>query len=253
MKKKFLSLLLALAMCLSLSVPTWAETTSNINSYSFDVLENGLHIAKVILVENGISRQLTKEEYLNLSPTFISASHENTMLLPIHKNDIITPRGYTYSFSPTSSTVYHDSSLARRVSAIFQNVSSLSVSTTMTYARTVSSSGGISLTTSILDVIDAEVNAEYGYSQSATSSTATSITGTFAPTGNYTYSAVCFKPAIATVRGVLTETLTAMGSSGSTQYTCTFKYPVSGATSGILDGIYYLAESNSYSAFPALA
>jgi len=118
------------------------------------------------------------------------------------------------------------------------------VTSTTSYTRTVTQSGGLSLTSSVYAALDAGVKAEYSFVKTATSSTSSSVVGVLQPAGNKPYAAVVFTPNIATVKGVVTEYLSAMGSSGvNARYNCTVKY--ANMVSGNWDGIYEVVESNT--------
>ena len=147
----------------------------------------------------------------------------------------------TYTFTPSVKMLAYSG--ARRVSPIYTNATSLSVTTTTTFTRTATETGGVTVTSGISSVVDAKVSSTYGLSVSATSSKSSSVTGTFKPSGNYTYSAVVFSPRIAIIKGTL--------KSGSKSYDMTWHYPVKGS-GGILDGVYAITESDNISRFPDL-
>ena len=200
-----------------------------------------------------ISPKLTEAEYVALMQA--SANEETICSSPASNNSNKVPegetRGWTFTFSPTSHSDALDYSLTKRVSPIYQNATSVSVTATSSFERMVTNSGGLTFTTQVKSVVDATVEAQYSYAVSASSSTSSSVTGTFTPSGNKPYCAVLFTPHIATISGVVTETLSAMGSGSTTTYNCTLKYPVS--VNHFLDGLYRLSESNNSEGFPPAA
>lgn len=253
MKKFVSSILVSLILLLSV-VPAFASPvtpdTADDSAYSFDIDEGGVHVTSAFIIENGIPRPLSRDEYISLMsqeedyPGCLS----NSANLSIGNNEINAMQGFSYSFKPTTCAISFRDELIRRVSPIYQNASSINVSSTYSYTRTVTNSGGASITAGVQSVIDAKVSATYSYSTSASSSTSSSITGVLRPSGRYSYAAAVFTPRIATVSGVLTETLSAMGASGSTNYNCSFRYPT--RVSGYLDGIYSVYETNNRDGFP---
>lgn len=248
--KKWLCLILSMAVMFSTILPAFAEPISPEDPYSFDIEENGLHLTGAIVVEDGIPRRLTEEEYLEYSTTTIVEICDESPLLDV--SSTIMPRGYNYSFSPTACTVYFDPLLKRTVSPLFEWTASVTASFSTTHTRSVQSSGGLSLTANIWKVIDAEVAARYEYSSSSSSSVSSSIEATFEPSGNCRYSAVVFTPKVALISGTVTEYLSVMGSSGAMNtYYCSFKYPTQ--VGYYTDGIYGIYESNSTSDFPPVS
>lgn len=248
--KKWLCLILSIAMAFSMMLPAFAEPISPEDPYSFDIEENGLHLTGAIVVEDGIPRRLTEEEYLEYSTTTIVEICDEPPLLDV--SSTIMPRGYNYSFSPTACTVYTDYALQRRISPFYSWATAITATISTTHEREVVSSGGISITANIYSVVDAEVDTQYEHSSSSSSSTSASIAGTYTPSGNYQYSAVVFTPRMALISGTLTEYLSAMGSSGVTNtYYCSFKYPTQ--VGYYTDGIYGIYESNSTSEFPPVS
>jgi len=90
MKKKFLSLLLALAMCLSLSVPTWAFEESKMNQYNdFESSKMSQSYGKLALSER-ISRDISDRLYLAAfrgAYSFYAANYT-------HNTSLTQPNGY---------------------------------------------------------------------------------------------------------------------------------------------------------------
>lgn len=235
----------------TLTIPAFAEVTSTESSFTFDIEENGVHTTGAVLVENGIPRRLTKNEYLKLS-TQEYVQKDMFDVKSFLQLAGTSPRAYLYSFSPRSRVIIDDYSLQRRVSPIYANVSSISVTMSTSFTRTVEHSGGITITNNILSSVDRAVEASYEYSSSSSSATGSSVSGTFEPPGEHLYAAVVFTPRTAIIEGVLTESLSAMGSSGVVAtYNCSFKYPVS--VGNYLDGIYAICESDTTSGFPDVA
>lgn len=254
--KKIVCIILSTAVLLITINPSFAfpadfasETISTVNdAYSFDAEIDGAHITGAIIVENGIARQLTQREYQNIMNESEREVSYDLPIIDLTKIASNSARGFSYEFNPTSRSTFWDAGLKRRVSPIYQGASSISVTNTTSFTRTVTQNVGISINANILKELDATVKAEYSYVSAATSSTSTTVTGNFSPSGKYTYAAVVFTPRIAEIKGVLTETLSAMGSSGSSTHDITVRYPVS--TNGIWDGIYRIYESNNLSVFP---
>ena len=236
MKKKMFILLLTLAMLFSINTPVYAgEETIE----SFDIaLGNGQHITAAVLVENGVARSLTENEYLDVVEEYISTNDISLENHVTQNGNSVGPR-VTYSFTPTVKMMAYAG--ARRVSPIYSNATSLSVTNSTTFTRTATETGGVSVTSGISSVVDAKVSATYGLSISATSANGSSVTATFSPSGNYTYSAVVFSPRIAIIKGTL--------KSGSKSYDMTWHYPVK-SSNGILDGVYTICESDNVSQFP---
>lgn len=256
--KKIICIAITAILLLTMITPAFAlpnvqENANSDDAYSFDVTIDGLHVTRAVIVENGIPRQLTEAEYVALMQA--SANEETICSSPASNNSNKVPegetRGWTFTFSPTSHSDALDYSLTKRVSPIYQNATSVSVTATSSFERMVTNSGGLTFTTQVKSVVDATVEAQYSYAVSASSSTSSSVTGTFTPSGNKPYCAVLFTPHIATISGVVTETLSAMGSGSTTTYNCTLKYPVS--VNHFLDGLYRLSESNNSEGFPPAA
>ena len=236
MMKKVLSFVLTVVMVMSMSVTAFAAENE---AKEFDIwTSDGQHITAAVLVENGEVYQLTENEYVALMNE--DAVVENTNETELQTDSAITPMA-SYSFSPTKKTLAY--APAVRVSAIYSNATKLSVTSTTTYTRTVTETGGVTVTTGIKNVVDASVATTYSLSVSGSSSKSVGVTGEFKPSGNYTYSAIIFSPRIAIVDGTL--------KGASKSYSMKWHYPVTGSN-GLLDGVYALCEENNASNFPAL-
>ena len=237
MKKKFLSLLLA-------AVALVFSTTTTLSAY---VADDAIVTTSYVLVENGIARQISAEEYCSLlqnpvqSSTYVCDTQEtSTAALPVYN--------YYYVFEGTSESLAFHPSLESRVSNIYSNISSLTVTSSMTYTRTITNSAGLSITSDIQSAIDSKVSLTYSRSTSSTSAQSSSITGVFTPSGAYRYSCITFIPRLSTVTGTLSLYQSVDGIVSRVSYTpgVQARYPVS--VSGYLDGIYQLRESNDYNA-----
>lgn len=238
MKRKILGFALILVLILTVSVPAYCNEETET---PFDIsMGNGEHITAAVLVENGVAKALTENEYLELTKEYVAENNNRLENDAVVAANILEPKA-TYTFTPTAKMLAYAG--ARRVSPIYTNATSLSVTTTTTFTRTATETGGVSVTAGISSVVDAKVSSTYNLSVSATSSKSSSVTGTFKPSGKYTYSAVVFSPRIAIVKGSL--------KSGSKEYDMTWHYPVKGS-SGILDGVYAISESDNISRFPDL-
>lgn len=248
--KKRLCMFLAMLLILMMVTPAFAASAApNEDEYTFAVeQENGLTICMAVVVENGIPRQLTKAEYLEIK------EKTKANALEANNNDSVkfektaryetnaAWRGFSYSFAPSSKEIVTDYTLARRISQIFKNADTISVTATTSYTRSVTESGGLTMTSNALAALDAGVKAEYSFVKTATSSTSTSVVGVLRPAGIKPYAAVIFTPNLAKVQGVMTEYLSAMGSSGVyARYNCTVTY--ANMVGGNWDGIYECAES----------
>ena len=233
MKKKFLSLLLS-AILLSLSITP---------AFSAYIADDSVVTTSYILVENGVPRQISAEEYYSLLHTPVQSTIYNTQET---STTALPAYNYYYVFEGTSESLAFHPSLESRVSNIYSNISSLTVTASMTYTRTITNSAGLSITSDIQSAIDSKVNLAYSRSTSATSSQSSSITGVFTPSGAYTYSCVTFIPRLSTVTGTLSLYQSVDGIVSRVSYTPGVQamYPVS--VSGYLDGIYQLRESNNY-------
>ncbi|MCI5499603.1 MAG: hypothetical protein MR419_08765 [Clostridiales bacterium] len=261
MKKRLMSIALALCLALSLVIPASAaftfESTEKsvpicINEATFDINDDGVHTTAAVLVSDGVAYPLTEDEYNSLITAVAKDADFESDISPVTESSI-TPRGIYYKFVKSSASKQYDYSHTRRVSALYQNAIALDVTSIVSYTREVvkSSSSGFSLTANMKDLVDASITASYDVTTSASSSTSAQITGTFAPSGKYTYSAIVFTPRILTVTGSIQQRQLFGGEDSLiSSIPIKAKYPVSGG--GVFDGIYALKESNSSSDFPAL-
>lgn len=260
--KKRLCMLLATILMLTLVTPAFAVSNAqNEDEYTFAVEQgNGTTVCMAVSVENGIPRRLTESEYRKIMEKAAAkqAIADNSIYMleenGAYDTNAVARRGITYSFTPTSAgEPVADYSLKRRVSQVFKDAESLTVTSTTSYERTVTKSSGLTITNDLLDLIDTAVEAKYSYTETATSSTSTSIVGTLRPPGVKPYAAVAFTPYTTLVEGVMTQYMSAMGSSGGRPFNCTIKYPLS--VNGFWDGIYEVVESytGKLSDFPPAA
>lgn len=248
--KKRLCLFLATVLMLTMITPTFAVSKAqNEDEYTFAIeREDGSTVCMAVSVENGIPRRLTESEYREIMGEAIGRQvvDDNSICNMLKENgeydtDAVARRGITYTFTPTSvEDPVADITLQRRVSQIYDRADTLTVTATTSYERTVTKSGGLTFSSKVYTALDTAVKAKYSYTATATSSTSTSVVGTFRPKGENRYSAVIFTPYIATVHGVMTEYMSAMGAGGSTNYNCTIRYPLS--VGGLWDGVYEAIE-----------
>ncbi|SCK01480.1 Uncharacterised protein [uncultured Eubacterium sp.] len=246
--KHLFSLLLAVTMILSTAVISFGESDG---SYSFDITAgDDYHITGAVIVENGTERRLTEQECVDLLKN--TPSDETVGEIPPIENEGISPRtAFYYKFVPSSKT--EALGKTKRVSALYQNAAEIYVTSAMTYERSVTETGGITVNASVSKAVDAAVTASYNVVKKATSSMSSEVTGKFIPSKKYKYSAVGFRPKVATVKGVFQYRQEWQGDDTVLlKYNMTWKYPVSGKN-GALDGVYLLLESNTSSGFPALA
>lgn len=248
--KKLFSVMIVLMVVLSSTALGFAESQED---QKFDIVEDGgLHTTKVVVVKEGVAYSLTEKEYLELVSS--EAYDSNPISDVTSKEELestrIEPRtAIYYKFVPKSITKAYVAAEKKRVSPIYERASSVQVSSKKTYTRKVVTTGGLTVSASVSDAVDAGVQASYSVKKTASSTTSTTVTGTFKPSGSYRYSAVIFTPRIATITGecqirqVWQGEDTALG-----RHNMTWKYPcvISG---GVLDGIYKLQESNSTSSF----
>lgn len=228
-----------------------AEQQNNLAATSFDVEDDGLHTTACILVKDGVSYTLTREEYMDLKNT---SDFVSTVIPELPENTAIpTPRfSFFYTFTPKGNPVYaYYDSLAGRICPVYGNADKIVLKQTMTYTRTFTESGSINMTAAVKDVIDASISSSYSLSASATSSISKEIAGEFRPSGNYKYVSVVFTPRLATVNGDLKWWQRFENEdSVLTTTPCTAIYPA--GSNGLLDGIYERVESNNRNSFPEM-
>ncbi|MGF6375664.1 hypothetical protein M2140_000713 [Clostridiales Family XIII bacterium PM5-7] len=244
--KKIFIFLITLIIVFSTTMVSFAGTEKQ----KFDVNENcGLHTTAAVIVRNGVPYFLSEEEYRNISSVDENIDNSSDIKYDEDKTNVLLRTSYYYQFVPKSKTTAYVSSEKKRVSPIFERASSLTVSSKKTFTRKVVESGGLSISAAISGAVDAGVKASYNYKKSATSTTSSSVTGTFKPSGKYRYSAVVFTPRIATITGECRFRQEWQGTDSIlSRYNMTWKYPVNNGT--YLDGIYKLQEANSTGAFP---
>ncbi len=245
--KRILAILMVIAM---ISVTTICGFAGTGEDGHFDVMdEKGLHTTMAVLVQDGIAYSLTEEEYESLdfiegeeSLSFEEESFGEIGIMPLNS--------VYYKFIPSSISKALSSSDKRRVSALYENAFSVRVTEKVSFTRKIVETGGLTVTTAIKNIIDTKVEATYSVKKTASSSTSTTVTGTFKPSGKYTYSAIVFTPRIGTIKGECQFRQSWDGSDTLlSKYSMTLKYPCV-TSSGICDGVYALKESNSTSGFP---
>jgi hypothetical protein len=211
-----------------------------------------------LLVENGIPREISDVEYAALINTKDTQT-EPDLSQQFKRESISFPGSITYSFpsffyafSPTEITTSYADQYTR-VSYIFEGASSFS-GYSGSYTRTVTESGGVTVSEDMLDAIDGKVAASYSLSTSAAPAAGTSIGATFFPTGNDQYACICFTPKLTTVTGDLYDYQNYQG--GITLLSVTsdivIAYPHQNSN-GLLDGIYQVVESDDVNALGDLA
>ena len=155
MKKKFLSLLLALAMCLSLSVPAWA-------SHSFDV--DPAHTS-VNGLPGGVSR-LVMREFVRYDPSQnLRANKWHYIGSVIGQNQTSFPMTFYYEYSQTDSattTLTGTISVATQVDAVISKVqleTGLSLAASRSWTKGTNSGASLTLPANCSARIEAYVPA----------------------------------------------------------------------------------------------
>lgn len=252
--KKIIAFALCLTMMLSLCGFAYASEIGEDDYGLPDEVAGLLGETGYVLVEDGVPRSITEEEYHVIVDTEVVEPIQNQHSLDIQfvGEDGISPYSYDpvffYEFEPTGSVKKYLGE-TYRVAAVYTSADTIQMEVTNTHteSRTVTETGGVEITTEIRSRIYAGISANYSYATSATSSTSQSITGVFKPNYNCTYSTVVFQPRVVEITGNLNyyqsyqATLTLLHT-----YTAKAQYPATiNSSSSILDGIYSVKAADN--------
>lgn len=265
--KRMLSLLLAVLLLVSLAgcgrekaaepaerkepqvlveAATWAEP----------VEEEGYVVTTAVLVEDGVPRELNREEYVMLTTQEMVRSETVEEAEPLPARGKLW--GFIYGFTPHTCTIvdahaHTQYALENRIAAFYEGAAWLTAIFEMTQERfcEFSEERAPAQTEELLEVIDEHMTAHFGYCDSVEDSPRATIAGKFFPSGEYQYATMMFIPRVMIVEGELTRARSVLGIEGEAKgYEVAYRYPVT--VDGYCDGIYLLAEGDDTTFFEPL-
>lgn len=188
-------------------------------------------IGDIWLVENGVARKISYDEYLDLMIPVIDNSHETISL----------GARYTtlYDFERTSQYTYYDTArcVSPAVAAPGTAYAAYSVAVYSSYSRTVSAT--------VKNLIKGHLTLNVTITDTAASLTGAAAGASYPPDPDAgKYCRVYFQPKMAKIAGTVTETyVNDFNGSRTETYDVTAYYPVS-LGSNVADGIFFARYSN---------
>ena len=207
-------------------------------------------ITTAVLVEDGVPRVLTREEYVELT-TQERVSEESVLTeLPLSSPRTLTQKlmGYSYQFTPQKVTVYDAHAFTQyaeqnRIAPLFVGASAVPARFEMTVERFCvdSEEGAPAQTDEVLESVDDQMAATFGYSAPVETSERATAGAKFAVSGIGENATILFIPRMMIVEGTLSQTRYVLGvPKESKPYAVSYRYPVT--VDGYCDGIYMVAE-----------
>ncbi len=242
--KKVGCLVFAVAMCMSMGVSALAADANP--------AESQVYISNIYLVEDGIGREISYEEYAALEEQY--AQHKESRI----SNDIVMPLAIKPpEVSPTYVTYdeyinddsaeydYYDFDNPIGVSSVLEGP--LTVNVSEVESKTISATFSIAVPLTIKNKIVKSATFSGSLGISTTTSKSQSISGTV-PAGMY--GRICFRPRYNHMEGTLQHWITyETGFSGIvSQEHIESDIPIK--VGKFADGIYYLAKAATASALP---
>lgn len=221
-------------------VPSWDEAVEQPGREG-----ETIWITTAVLVEDGVPRVLTREEYLTLT-TQESIREETLEAAPLPMSRKLV--GQSYQFTPEKRTVFDAHTLTRyaeqnRIAPLFVGASAVTARFEMTAERFCvdSEEGSPAQTDAVFKFVDAQMADTFGYSAPVETSERATAGAKFAVSGIAENATILFIPRMMIVEGTLSQTRYVLGiPKESKPYEVSYRYPVT--VDGYCDGIYMVAE-----------
>lgn len=219
-KRKFFSILLVLVIILAQLVPVSASTQ-----------EPEPNHGSIWLVENGVGRPISYEEYLDLLEPEIDNTYEVA--------NTLTRSSTSYTFARTSQYTYYGNAQAvsPAVLAPGSAIAMTSVTITASYSRTMSAT--------LKGLIKGKLTLNVTVAESASSATGSAAGGEFPAKPDIgKYCRVYFQPKLARIEGTVTESTQYNNGHFTDTYDGKVTYPVT-LSGGLADGICFASYTNT--------